>query len=79
MRMRTVTFAKSGHTFIFRYASGYEDEVVDEIMQLAEDDGCVVDWLDAATLSFQIAHNAAGAFADDLTTTPRDHMQRRAI
>lgn len=71
MRMRNLTFAKDGHTFVFRYAPGYEDEVVDEIMQLAEDDDCTLDWLDAATLSFQIAQHAATK-SSALTTLPED-------
>jgi len=75
MQVRNLTFAKSGHTFVFRYAPGYEDEVVDEIMQLAEDEDCSLDWLDAATLSFQIAQHAAGASPDALTTLPEDFAQ----
>ncbi len=74
MRMRNLTFAKDGHTFVFRYAPGCEDDVVDEIMQLAEDDDCPLDWLDAATLSFQIAQHAAGPASDVLTTTPEDFV-----
>lgn len=75
MQMRNLTFAKGGHTFVFRYAPGYEDELVDEIMQLAEDEDCSLDWLDAATLSFQIAQHAAGASLDALTTLPEDFAQ----
>jgi hypothetical protein len=51
--------AKSGHTYVFRYSPGCEDDIVDAIMGLAEDDQSPVDWLDAATLSFQITQNAA--------------------
>ena len=72
MQMRNLTFAKDGHTFVFRYAPGYEDEVVDEIMQLAEAEDCSLDWLDAATLSFQIAQHAAGATSDALSALPDD-------
>jgi len=75
MQVRNLTFAKDGHTFVFRYAPGCEDEVVDEIMQLAEDEDCTLDWLDAATLSFQIAQHAAGAAADPLTALPEDFTQ----
>ncbi len=72
MRMRNITFAKDGHTFVFRYAPGHEDEVVDEIMRLAEDEDCSLDWLDAATLSFQIAQSAATMAVDPLTMLPED-------
>lgn len=61
MKLSTLSFAKNGHTYIFRYMPGMEDIMVDEIMRMAEDSESDLDWLDAATLSFQIAQEAAGA------------------
>ncbi|MHC4562063.1 MAG: hypothetical protein ACYS8X_04735 [Planctomycetota bacterium] len=70
MNRRVLTFAKDGQTYLFRYAPGCEDDVVDEIMKLAEERDCPVDWLDAATLSFQIAQYAANLCADSLLPSP---------
>ena len=59
MTTKTVRFAKSGQNFIFRYRNDMQDEMIDHIMGLAESSEYNVDWLDAATLSFQIAQHAA--------------------
>lgn len=55
MNTRTLGLIKGGHKYVFRYAPGFEDEVVDAITELAEDPGTPLDWVDAATLSFQVA------------------------
>ncbi|MFP4105858.1 MAG: hypothetical protein ACLFVU_07160 [Phycisphaerae bacterium] len=59
MTARTINLNKDGHKYIFRYAAGREDEIVEEIMRLADDGRCALDWLDAATLSFQVTQYAA--------------------
>ena len=59
MTTRTMRFAKNGQNYIFRYRNDMQDEMIDHIMGLAESDEYNVDWLDAATLSFQIAQHAA--------------------
>ena len=59
MTTRTLSLSKGGHTYVFRYSPGCEDDIVDAVMALAEDDESPVDWLDAATLSFQVTQNAA--------------------
>jgi len=59
MSTRTLSLAKDGHRYIFRYLPGAEEDVLDEIMRLAESDESHLDWLDAATLSFQVTHLAA--------------------
>jgi hypothetical protein len=41
-----------------------QDEMIDHIMDLAESSKYNVDWLDAATLSFQIAQHAAAGDGD---------------
>ena len=61
METNTLSLTKDGKTFVFRYASGNESHVVEEIMELADDRQCPIDWLDAATLGFQIAQYAADA------------------
>ena len=59
MTSRTLDFHKQGQYFVFRYAPGGEDAVVERLMEMADDAQCPVDWLDAATLSFQITQRAA--------------------
>ena len=59
MATRTLSLIKSGHKYVFRYSPGGEDDVVDAIIQLAEDESSPVDWLDAATLSFEVTQYAA--------------------
>ena len=58
MDTRTLTVAKEGVTFAFRYVPGREDEVVDEIIRLAEDPRTGLGWMDAARLGFQITQHA---------------------
>ncbi len=59
MNIRTLSLAKGGQKYLFRYGSGSEDEIMDEIMRLADDTRNNLDWLDAATLGFQVAQHAA--------------------
>jgi hypothetical protein len=59
MTTKTMKFAKAGQNYIFRYRNDMQDEMIDHIMGLAESSEYNVDWLDAATLSFQIAQHAA--------------------
>jgi hypothetical protein len=59
MIVRSLQIQKNDHLYVFRYAPGNEDELVDELIRLAEDDLSPIDWLDAATLSFQVTHQAA--------------------
>ena len=66
MSTKLLTFVREGHTYIFRYSVGCENEIIDVLMQLADDDNNVLDWLDAATLSFRVTQYAAGGCADAL-------------
>ena len=59
MTNRKVWLIKDGHTYVFRFNSGSEEQILDEISHLATDKAVNLDWLDAAALSVQIAHNAA--------------------
>ncbi len=69
MTKRTLTLSKGGHQYVFRYAPGWEDDIVDAVMELAEDPATPLDWLDAATLSFQVTQHAAADCADALRPT----------
>ena len=70
MDMRSISLAKEGTTYVFRYAPGSEGRVVDEIIRLAEDPASELDWLDAARLGFQITQHAmADCYRETLTPT----------
>ena len=58
MENRAITLEKKGVTYVFRYAAGREEELVGEIIRLAEGPAARIDWLDAARLGFQIAQHA---------------------
>ena len=66
MNTRLLTFAKEGHKYIFRYSNGCENQIIDELIQLAEDEDTVLDWLDAATLSYHVTQYAASECRDTL-------------
>lgn len=57
---RTLVLDKGGHQYVLRYAPGCEESVMDELARLAEDPDSQLDWLDAAAMSFQVAHDTAG-------------------
>ena len=59
MTPKTLTLVKGEHKYVLRYEAGSEDDMVTELMRLADDPRTNLDWLDAATLSFQVAHGAA--------------------
>ena len=59
MTTRTLCLVKGGHKYVFRYSPGCEDDMLDAITEMAESDSSPVDWLDAATLSFQVTQNTA--------------------
>ena len=58
--MNTLQFARNGTTYVFRYAPGGERQVVAELLRLADEETTGLDWLDAATLSFQVVCGATG-------------------
>lgn len=57
--MNTLRIDKNGISHLFRYADGGEDLMVAELIRLAEDDQSDLDWLDAATLSFEVVRRAS--------------------
>lgn len=59
MNVRVLNLTKGRQTYVFRYSRGREDEVVNEIIRLAEDPGTDLDWVDAATLGYQITQHIA--------------------
>jgi hypothetical protein len=72
MRVRSLALESNGHQFMFRYAAGREEEVLDQIVALAEDSTCALDWVDAATLSFQVAQQSAADCCEALVPWSRE-------
>ena len=70
MTERVLCLAKDGHDFVFRYRSGGEEEIIDELMRLADDAETKIDWIDAATLSFRVAEDSAGACRKTVMCAP---------
>lgn len=66
--MNTLQFATGGMTYLFRYAPGCEAHVVGELMRLADDEDHELDWLDAATLGFQVVRGARGRAPEKAAT-----------
>ena len=59
MKRTTLKLTKHGRRYLFRYVTGDEDRIIGEIMRHADDTCSDVDWVDAATLSCQVAGAAA--------------------
>jgi len=70
MSKRTVQLTKDGHEYVFSYVPGHEGQIVDEIMQLAADRKSDFDWLDAATLGFQVAQHTAVDCCTEIMSPP---------
>ena len=51
---RSLTLVKGPHRFVFQYPEGREAELLATFVALARDPECVLDWADAAALSFQM-------------------------
>lgn len=56
---------KGAESFIFRYDSGCEDQLLDAIINQAKDRRTDFDWFDAAVLSFKLTQSLISQ-ADDL-------------
>ncbi len=51
---RQVILLKRGHRWVFRYSTGDELRVMNELAAMAEDPTSPLDWFDAAMLSHQM-------------------------
>ncbi len=56
---------KGSEKYIFRYQRGYEDELLDTLIEQAKDHRTSFDWFDAAVLSYKLAQSLMGQ-ADQL-------------
>jgi len=75
MTKRELCLSKDGHDYVFRYRPGYEGEIIDEIMRLADDAETKLDWTDAAMLSFQVAQYTAVDCCAAVTCVTEDPSQ----
>lgn len=58
MNMQTLSMTAGGQHYLFRYESGQEDRVVDEVMRLADDPETPFGWPEAAQMCFRAVHSA---------------------
>lgn len=65
--MRTVTLNKQDHRFVFRYNEANQCDILEAVADLASDPGSDFDWVDAASVSFQIASEQAAKCLKTLT------------
>ena len=59
--MRTIAMNKGAHRFVFRYVVGGECDVLEAVAELAADPENPFDWLDAASVSFQVTSEQASS------------------
>jgi len=62
---RQLVLNKGVEKFIFRYENGCEDELLDALIEQANDKRTDFDWFDAAVLSFKLTQSLIGQ-ADEL-------------
>ena len=53
--LRELSLLKGTENFVFRYATGEEENVLDAFVDMANDRKNSFDWFDAAVLSFQLS------------------------
>lgn len=73
MSTRVLSLAKGGRKYVFRYSLGCEDQLLDQLSHLAERNDIDFDWLDAATLGFQITQKASSS-TNSLNRPPAIHI-----
>jgi len=72
MTLQTLRVQKAEHLYLFRYTPGHEDEIVEEVMRLADDPEAEFDWMDAASVSHRVtqqvgdAGHSSGAFLPEV-------------
>ena len=72
---RQLVLNKGKEKYIFRYDSGYEDQLLDALIEQAKDKRTDFDWFDAAVLSFKLTQSLIGQ-ADELLKENSDAQLR---
>ena len=68
---RQLVLKKGSEKYIFRYDDGMEDELLDAIIDQANDKHANFDWFDAAVLSFKLTQSLMNQ-ANDLLSENTD-------
>ncbi len=68
---RQLVLNKGVEKFIFRYENGCENELLDALIEQANDKRTDFDWFDAAVLSFKLTQSLIGQ-ADELLNENTD-------
>ena len=66
---------KGSEKFIFRYENGYESELLDALVDQANNNHTSFDWFDAAVLSFKLTQSLIGEADKLLHKDMPDAMQ----
>lgn len=70
---KQLTLNKGNEKFIFRYQPGCEDQLLDALMEQADNGRTEFDWFDAAVLSFKLTRSliveAEHLLTDKISTT----------
>ena len=54
-QIKEISLMKDQESFVFRYEPGFEEEILDTFVDMANDRGNKFDWFDAAVMSFQLS------------------------
>jgi hypothetical protein len=57
---RQLVLNKGAQKYIFRYDAGYEDQLLDALIEEAKNNKTDFDWFDAAVLSFKLTQSLIG-------------------
>jgi hypothetical protein len=73
-QVKELSLVKGAERFMFRYASGSEEDVLDAFVATANDRQNNFDWFDAAVLSFQLSKHLVEEA--DALLAPKDAQNR---
>lgn len=73
--MKQLVLNKGSEKYIFRYSEGSEGQLLDALVEKADDGGCDFDWFDAAVISFKLTQSLIGQADDLLHKDMPDPMQ----
>ena len=73
--MKQLVLNKGSEKYVFRYAEGNEGQLLDALVEKADDGGCDFDWFDAAVISFKLTQSLIGQADDLLYKDMPDPMQ----
>jgi hypothetical protein len=66
---------KGSEKYIFRYENGCEGELLDSMVEQAQDERTEFDWFDAAVLSFKLTQSLIGEADRILDKDRQDQIQ----